>query len=124
MASKQNNNRELTIGFALLAIIALVVFLMSRNKKGTITTIEKYRAKVDTAAYFVMRSDQFEYGWNPDFSKYAKNFKTGDVIGDAVGYFPTVNSKGNQFTFMVFEVPFVYGTTVFLCIDKANLSLI
>lgn len=120
----EKNPQPFVTVLVVLMILALVIGILSRKKKGTITIIEKYRAKVDTAAYFVMRSDQFEYGWKPDFSKPAKTFKSGELIGDAVGYFPTINQNGKEFTFMVFEQPFLYGATIFLCINKANLSLI
>lgn len=120
----EKNPQPFVTVLVVLMVLALVIGILSRKKKGTITTIEKYRAKIDTAAYFAMRSDQFEYGWNPDFSRPAKTFKAGEIIGDAVGYFPTTNQNGKEFTFMVFEQPFLYGTTVFVCINKANLSLI
>lgn len=116
---------QLGIGLSLLAIITiLMIVLIPRKKKGTLTILEKYRAKADAFAYYVTRSDSYEYGWNPNFSKAAKTFKAGEVVGDAVGYFPTTNATGKEFTFLVFEVPFVYGTTIFLCVDKVNLSLI
>ena len=120
----KKTTQPFVIILVVLMVLALLIGILSRKKKGTITPIEKYRAKIDTAAYFVMRSDQFEYGLNPDFSKPAKTFKSGELVGDAAGYFPTINQNGKEFTFMVFEQPFLYGATIFLCIDKDNLSLI
>lgn len=117
------SSQQIAIGFTLMAIIFLVVLLL-RKKKGAIYTIEKYRAKVDTGAYFAMKDDAYEYGWKPDFSKPAKTFKAGEMIGDAVGDFPTTNYKGQQFTFVVFEVTILYGAIVYLCIDKNNLSIV
>lgn len=113
-----------TFGLLLVLVVLIVFLFSSKSKKGIITTIEKYRAKVDTLAYYVMRNDDFEYGWNPDFSKAAKTFKAGEIVGDAVGIFPTINANGKQFTLMVFEVPFVYGAVIYLCVDKNNLALI
>lgn len=109
--------------FIVVVIVALLTVIF-RKKKGVITSVEKYRAKVDTFAYFVARNEQFEYGWNPDFSKSAKMFKSGEIVGDAIGIFPTVNQLGKEFTFIVFEISFVYNTKIYLCIDKSNLELI
>ncbi len=115
-----NKTQKNTIGAVVFVVVATIVYLLTLKKKGTLTSPLQYKARVNTQSYLTVRDESYEYGWKPDLSRSVKTFKAGDSIGVATGYYySTTNRK-----WVVFEQPFIFGSTVFVSILEDNLVVI
>lgn len=105
----------------ILFLLGFGLWWIFRRRQSVTVALPRYRLKSNAPAYVVSK-DIFS-DWQPNFSRVVKQYKAGEEIGNGVGYFTTFNAQNKRFVFIVFEVPFAFNTTVFVCIEESKLIL-